>query len=116
MPILDDLVRESATAGQLTGVRALFLYPLNALINSQRDRLRAWSAPFRGNLRFCLYNGETPQTVRDRAQRPHPEEVLSRRLLRADPPPILVTNATMLEYMLVRNDDEPIRVTGEALA
>ena len=113
VPILDDLVRESATVGSLTGVRALFLYPLNALINSQRDRMRAWSAPFHGKVRFCLYNGETPQTVRDRTQRLHPEEVQSRRLLRADPPPILVTNATMLEYMLVRNDDEPIRTMSQ---
>lgn len=109
VPILDDLVRERVVTGSLTGVRALFLYPLNALINSQRDRLRAWTAAFGRDIRFCLYNGETPQTVREQRQREHPQEVLSRRLLRADPPPILVTNATMLEYMLVRNDDEPIR-------
>ena len=32
VPILDDLVRESAEQGPLTGVRALMLYPLNALI------------------------------------------------------------------------------------
>ena len=109
VPILDDLVREHSRIGRLTGVRALFLYPLNALINSQRDRLRAWSKPFRGDLRFCLYNGETPQTVSSRKQRQNPEEVLSRQLLREAPPPILVTNATMLEYMLVRNADQPIR-------
>lgn len=115
VPILDDLVRERAATGPLTGVRALFLYPLNALINSQRDRLRAWSAPFGRDIRFCLYNGDTPQTVREQAQREHPQEVLSRRLLRADPPPILVTNATMLEYMLVRNDDEPIRRMSQRL-
>ena len=115
VPILDDLVRERATDGLLTGVRALFLYPLNALINSQRDRLRAWSAPFCGDLRFCLYNGETPQTVRNRIQRQNPEEVLSRQFLREDPPPLLVTNATMLEYMLVRNDDQPIRQMSQGL-
>ena len=115
VPILDDLVRERATDGLLIGVRALFLYPLNALINSQRDRLRAWASPFRGDLRFCLYNGEMSQTVRDRIQRQNPEEVLSRQLLRVNPPPILVTNATMLEYMLVRNDDKPIRQMSQGL-
>ena len=109
VPILNDLVHESTDSGHLMGVRALFLYPLNALINSQRDRLRAWTSSFQGDIRFCLYNGETPQTVRESRQRQHPEEVLSRQLLRSNPPPILVTNATMLEYMLVRNDDEPIR-------
>ncbi|WP_293688869.1 DEAD/DEAH box helicase [Thiolapillus sp.] len=35
-------------------------------------------------------------------------EVVGRDVLREDPPPILVTNATMLEYMLVRNVDRPI--------
>ncbi|WP_419630260.1 hypothetical protein, partial [Thiolapillus sp.] len=34
--------------------------------------------------------------------------VVGRDVLREDPPPILVTNATMLEYMLVRNVDRPI--------
>ena len=64
VPILDDLVCERARMGRLVGVRALFLYPLNALINSQRDRLRAWTAGFGGDLRFCLYNGETPEETR----------------------------------------------------
>lgn len=113
VPILNDLVNESDDNGQLIGVRALFLYPLNALINSQRDRLRAWTSNFSGDIRFCLYNGETPLIVRESLQRNHPEEVLSRQTLRSNPPPILVTNATMLEYMLVRNDDEPIRKTSK---
>lgn len=108
VPILDDLVRERARVGRLVGVRALFLYPLNALINSQRDRLRAWTACFGGNLRFCLYNGETPEEIPAAKQRMAPEQVLSRKSLREEPPPILVTNATMLEYMLVRGIDAPI--------
>jgi DEAD/DEAH box helicase domain-containing protein len=107
IPILNDLVRE-ANGTSLTGVRALFLYPLNALINSQRDRLRAWTRGFRGLLRYCLYNGETPQDVPRADQVAAPEEVLSRKVLRSNPPPLLVTNATMLEYMLVRRDDAPI--------
>ncbi len=108
VPILDDLVCERSRMGRLVGVRALFLYPLNALINSQRDRLRAWTAFFSGDLRFCLYNGETPEEFPAAKQRVAPEEVLSRKILREEPPPILVTNATMLEYMLVRNIDAPI--------
>ena len=92
----------------LVGVRALFLYPLNALINSQQERLAAWTAGFNGAIRFCLYNGATPESVPSYRQAPRREEVLSRRLLRESPPPILVTNATMLEYMLVRRKDRPI--------
>jgi hypothetical protein len=108
VPILNDLVRESASSGRLTGVRALFLYPLNALINSQRERLYGWTHHFKDRVRFCLYNGSTPDRVSAGEQNQHPNEVKSRNTLRADPPPLLVTNATMLEYMLVRTADANI--------
>lgn len=107
VPILQDLIRQSG-GGRLSGVRALFLYPLNALINSQRERLYGWTHPFGDRLRFCLYNGATPDRVKAEVQCRHPNEVLDRTGLREDPPPILVTNATMLEYMLVRAIDENI--------
>jgi ATP-dependent helicase YprA (DUF1998 family) len=110
VPILDRLARlREEKQGRLVGVRALFLYPLNALINSQRERLRAWTHAFGGDIRFCLYNGNTPERP-DPAwvQRENPTEVRDRETLRSSPPPILVTNATMLEYMLVRNADAPI--------
>jgi DEAD/DEAH box helicase domain-containing protein len=108
IPILDDLTRAAEREGPLTGVRALFLYPLNALINSQRERLSAWTRPLGGDVRFCLYNGETERVPNAADDRSHSEEVRDRRTLRASPPPVLVTNATMLEYMLVRREDAPI--------
>ena len=108
-PILDYLVRQRSEYGRLVGVRALFLYPLNALINNQRNRLRAWTEPFDADIRFCLYNGNTPERpARSAGQRLAPSEVLDRQSLRSRPPPILVTNSTMLEYMLVRTQDAPI--------
>lgn len=110
VPILDQLAREADSCkGPIEGVRALFLYPLNALIQSQQERLHAWTGPFGGDVRFCLYNGNTvekPGPVHLTAQTPN--QVLDRQTLRASPPPILVTNATMLEYMLVRSQDAPI--------
>ena len=96
VPILNDLVRESVaarTSAPLVGVRALFLYPLNALINSQRDRLLAWSAELGGRVRFCLYNGNTPESVRDVDQAKARSQILSRKLLRAEPPPIRASSA-----------------------
>ena len=109
VPILDDLVREySKSRRQLQGVRALFLYPLNALINSQRERLAAWTAGLEGGVRFSLYNGATPERIPQGKEDATPEEVLCRRTLRENTPPILVTNATMLEYMLIRSGDQPI--------
>lgn len=63
VPVLDDLYREYQSAGSqpLVGVRALFLYPLNALINSQRERLNAWTQSFGSGIRYCLYNGNTEE-------------------------------------------------------
>lgn len=108
-PILDRLVRLSdGGRTTLTGVRALMLYPLNALISSQEERLARWFAPFDGALRYCLYNGETPEKTRKSTGRPQPWKVGDRTTLRDNPPPVLVTNITMLEYMLIRQRDAPI--------
>ena len=109
VPILDSLARQRAANKSLVGVQALFLYPLNALINSQRDRLRSWTDAFGGDIKFCLYNGQTPKVDPPITEaRMVPQEVMGRPGLRRSPPPILITNATMLEYMLVRQDDAPI--------
>ncbi|WP_341678712.1 DEAD/DEAH box helicase [Niveibacterium sp. SC-1] len=109
VPILDRLAREQeATQQKLVGVRALFLYPLNALIQSQQERLHAWTAGFEKDVRFCLYNGNTPEEVPQHRRNQATNQVIDREMLRASPPPILVTNATMLEYMLVRAQDAPI--------
>lgn len=111
VPILQDLIQEAQEKkSPLIGVRALFLYPLNALINSQRERLHAWTKPFGNNVRFCLYNGNTEEraTKVRKQQAEFPNQILSRELLRKEPAPILMTNATMLEYMLVRQVDHPI--------
>lgn len=108
VPILNDLAKEYEGSGEpLTGVRALFLYPLNALINSQRERFRAWTDAYDDGLRFCLYNGNTEEN-KHKDQGKYPNEVLTRKVMRDKPAPMLVTNATMLEYMLVRQIDEPI--------
>lgn len=109
IPILEDLIRSQQLidGGSLQGVQALFLYPLNALINSQKERLDAWTSPFGKKIRYCLYNGNTKEES-DSTDKDFLNEVRSRELLRKEPPPILLTNATMLEYMLIRQSDAPI--------
>lgn len=108
VPVLSTLAHARAKEPDIRGVRALFLYPLNALIQSQRERLRAWTGPFNGDIRFCLYNGMTPEEAKAEKYREAPNEVHDRATLRSKPPAILVTNPTMLEYMLVRAQDAPI--------
>lgn len=104
-PLFNDLV---ANADNDDGVRAIMLYPLNALINSQKERLKKWSQPFGDQIRFALYNGNTPYDINSENLRANLPEVSDRKTIRSAPPQILVTNQSMLEYMLVRREDKPI--------
>lgn len=109
VPLLDDLYRRNE---RVTGVEAIMLYPLNALIASQQERLDAWTRPSSGQIRYCLYNGNLPEKLASQELKAKlataPQTVPDRQTLRQAPPPLLVTNLTMLEYMLVRPQDRPI--------
>jgi DEAD/DEAH box helicase domain-containing protein len=107
VPILNRLATQSKAEGRLQGVRALFIYPLNALISSQQNRLDAWTHGFQGDVRYCLYTGDLPNKEKA-TKRQYDGQVIDRAELRAHPAPMLITNATMLEYMLIRKEDEPI--------
>lgn len=116
IPILDHLLRQRASGSLSPGVRALILYPMNALANDQLKRLRELlvSAP---EITFGRYTGETRQTAREARRewgRQHPgaappaNELLSRDEIRERPPHILLTNYAMLEYLLLRPKDAPL--------
>lgn len=113
VPMLEDLARESRELGgaSLTGVRAIMLYPLNALIASQQERLNRWTSPFGRRIRYALYNGQMTEGKSadiNKALTEKPNHVQYRKDLRSNTPPILVTNNTMLEYMTIRKEDAPI--------
>ncbi len=110
IPIINDLIKQSEqNNAQLEGVQALFLYPLNALINSQRERLLSWTMNTGNKVRFCLYNGNTPHQLKQADLQARPtNEVHDRKTLYNSPAPILVTNPTMLEYMLIRQKEKPV--------
>ncbi len=114
IPILDSLAREAA-AGTLEqpGVRALLLYPMNALANDQMDRLRGYLKKF-PQITFGRYVGETKDTYNkaldfykqiNQGNEPQPNELISREQMQARPPHILLTNYAMLEYLLLRPAD-----------
>ena len=58
LPILDSLVAENASGGLGPGVRALLLYPMNALANDQMKRLRQVLAAY-PDITFGRYTGDT---------------------------------------------------------
>ncbi|EPX84387.1 Distinct helicase family [Rubellimicrobium thermophilum DSM 16684] len=110
IPVLQDALAHPRPDG---GVRAILLYPLNALIESQRDRLRAWAERLRGRVRFALLNGDTPETERQAKEQSDDIELRSRQAIRKRPPEVLVTNITMLEYLLLRSADRPILAASQ---
>ncbi len=113
LPILNSLAAEHARGELGPGVRALLLYPMNALANDQLKRLRQLLAqvPY---ITFGRYTGETAHSTRDgeadfeslHSGEPRlPNELLSREEMRARPPHLLLTNYAMLEYLLLRPAD-----------
>ncbi len=120
-PILFELYQQYCN-GELgkPGVRAMILYPMNALANDQRIRLgeicqRLEDAQSGFLPTFGQYIGQTPENNRDtyreaskRAEERLPGELVFRNEMRNNPPHILLTNYSMLEYLLIRPDDSPL--------
>lgn len=90
VPIVDRVLREGS--GQ--GVRAIVVYPMNALANSQQEEMRKF-------LEFG-YAGRPPVTFARYTGQESEEE---RRAILKHPPDILLTNYVMLELVLTRPDE-----------
>lgn len=125
MPIVDHCLklRDGKAA---PGVVAVLVYPMNALVNDQLERLRLLLAGTQ--ITFARYTGETPHGPADnvsqlRQPRPYSQEELedhlsgrkelplpweecySREEIRERSPRILLTNYSQLKYLLLRDKD-----------
>lgn len=114
-PILLHLYREHQAGKLGAGVRALILYPMNALANDQRDRLDAICKNLERvhssfGFTFGQYIGETPEgaSITRRGGNTILGELKTRAEIRDTPPHILLTNYSMLEYLLIRPNDHPL--------
>ena len=94
LPIVDELLREHQAGTLGPGVRALLLYPMNALANDQIKRLREMLADV-PEITFGRYTGETEETTEKAAalyremndlSDPLPNELVSREQMRENPP------------------------------
>lgn len=104
VPVLQDLVNQN----EKEAIQAIFLYPLNALMDSQRKRVAAWCKALNPQVTFAIYNGDTEEIYKKQEDKVAFPELISREAIRETPPQILFTNPTMLNYMLLRNKDRPI--------
>jgi ATP-dependent helicase YprA (DUF1998 family) len=103
MPIIDHCLCEHRQGEN--SVKAILIYPMNALANDQCARIRRLLDGT--TVSFGRYTGETKITGSRPADAPENERIL-RSEFRASPPDLLLTNYLMLEYMLMRNDGREI--------
>ncbi|MFO8059651.1 MAG: DEAD/DEAH box helicase [Bacillota bacterium] len=114
IPILNHIFRQREADKLGPGVRALLLYPMNALANDQLKRLRTL-LKYCPDITFGRYTGETRPGEREARElhvrmfdaEPAVNELVSREQMRRTPPHILLTNYAMLEYLLMRPLDTP---------
>lgn len=104
-PVLSDLYEQ----GRTNAIEAIFLYPLNALMEDQKKRLSEYCQAT--GLHFAVYNRDTPEFREDGRNERLPNEVVTRDDIRdtkhqGTRPEILLTNPSMLEYILVRQKDQ----------
>ena len=112
LTILNELFRQKEAGTLNPGVRALLLYPMNALVNDQLKRMRSLleTTP---DITFGRYTGETEEHQKKAVEKhrnlhgcdPLVNELVSREKMRESPPHILLTNYAMLEYLLLRPSD-----------
>ncbi len=106
LPILNDLWKHPR---QHTGMRCLMLYPMNALIFDQVERVDKWLTDNPCELTVFHFTGDTPRNDAERAKRgddpPTTWRIRDRATARAHPPDVVITNYSMLEYMLSRPVD-----------
>ena len=115
IPILNHLLGERLpNTLSDPGIRALLLYPMNALANDQVKRLRQLFEAF-PDITFGRYTGETEHEQKKALDQyrisfgrdPLPNELISRETMKETPPHVLITNFAMLEYLLLRPSDSP---------
>ena len=117
IPIVNSLLQEVEAGTLSNAVRAIVIYPMNALANDQIKRMRALLKGY-PQIRFGLYNGNTKHSeteARSQYHRMHgadsnplENEVISREAMQKTPPHILITNYSMLEYMMLRPKDDAV--------
>jgi ATP-dependent helicase YprA (DUF1998 family)/very-short-patch-repair endonuclease len=100
VPIVDSVLREPGP-----GIKAIVVYPMNALANSQENELRKF-------LQFGFPNQRGPVTF---ARYTGQEKEETREAIMANPPDILLTNYVMLELLLTRPRERRLVAAANAL-
>lgn len=101
IPVIDAILKAKAIE-PAPRTRAIVIYPMNALANSQLEELGKFLADY-GDQPPVTYGRYTGQEDED-----------ERRRLAAHPPDLLLTNFMMLELLMTRQDDKDKAVMRNA--
>ena len=107
-PLLDHASRARA-AGE-PGIKALVIYPMNALASDQARRIAELVAqiPAFAGLRVGLFVGGQVGEPGSGVKMGASSVITDRDTLRESPPDILLTNYKMLDYLLIRPKDRKL--------
>lgn len=102
IPIVSAVLAEKRTSS-VRRTRAIIIYPMNALANSQLEELDKFVANVQGDrpVTFARYTGQ--------------EDNEERRRIADNPPDILLTNFMMLELLMTRQDELDRKVIGNCV-
>lgn len=105
-PLLDYAVR--ARAQGVCGIKAIILYPMNALANDQAARLARMihENPALRGLTAALYTGE--HSAAPRTAMSEDSLIEDRHVIRSMAPDLILTNYKMLDQLLLRRPDRPL--------
>src|SRR5574340_663504 len=101
VPVIDDILKARET-DKTARTRAIIIYPMNALANSQMEELG----------KFLSDYGDHPPVTYGRYTGQESDE--ERQRLASNPPDILLTNFMMLELLMTRQDDKDKAVIRNA--
>lgn len=111
-PVINEILKEKEISKP--GIRAIFLFPMNALVNDQFDRVRRILNVYPA-IRYAFFTGNTKSKESDSIReyieattghKTNVNELLDREQIRKTPPHLLFTNYSMLEYILLRPTDD----------
>ncbi|MFB8408471.1 DEAD/DEAH box helicase [Streptomyces albidoflavus] len=104
VPVIDHCRRAKAAGKH--GIKAVLLYPMNALAGDQADRIGGLLEDDRlTDVTAGLYIGEASSAGNGS---PYGRVAVDRAEIRRNPPDILITNYKMLDLLLQRQQDAPL--------
>lgn len=101
LPIVDAVLKRKGKDNK-PSIKAIIIYPMNALVNSQMEELDKYFKYYDGNqtVTYGRYTGQ--------------EKEEERQKMAANPPDIILTNFMMLELLMTRQGDLDRTVIGAA--